>query len=444
VSEDPAPDHPLSILSLAETRRYLRRAHARMMVVFFALLYALGSMLLGGMLTLVRVRGGFTTEILWGNALGQGPWNYPGLLIVAPWGVVSLPFLATLSMILVSVGVGIGISVAILISVRLVRDRKRSASRPGAVGSVAGLTPAMIALVTLGACCSTTAAATAGVGLVAQASGSTLNNLLVNNWYLDVFQVGVVFVALIAQEMLLRVYGGLLGLEPSADAGGSVVTHPAPFGLRLLAGGALRTGLLLAGITWSLAMFADWTTVSPFQASAALWFQWIFQHQLLAIVAILVALFPRAIADLVARPTPRGLGYGVRGGLLLAGISLALWVPPVVAQGGAGGFLNELFGVWGLPAAWGAVTPVFAPGVALYARWGLQYLLLGGFAIALALSPSRTMGPILATLGRTAVAPSGATSGAPVSARSVRVPPAHPTRGAIGESTAGVRGIRDP
>jgi hypothetical protein len=388
----------LSILTLAETRRYLARSHARMMVVFFAVLYALGSMVLGGMLILVHVRGGYTTEILWGNALGTGAWNYPGLLVVAPWGILSLPFLATVSMILVSVGVGIGISVALLIAAQLVRDRKRSAARPGAVGSIAGLTPAMIALVTLGACCSTTAAATAGVGLVAQASGSSLNNLLVNNWYLDLFQLVVVFIALLAQEMLLRVYGGLFGVAPSASGDVPATASPVASAARLVASGGLRAGLLLAGVTWSLAMFAEWTTISPASAGAVLWFQWIFQHQVLAVTAILVALFPAAVSDAFARFRTGFLPYVVRAALLVAGLSLATWVPPLLASGGAGGFLNELFGAWGLPPAWGAVAPVFAPGLTLYARWGFQYLLLGGFAVALGLAPTETLSVATASL----------------------------------------------
>jgi hypothetical protein len=357
-----------------------------MMAVFFAIVYALGTMVLGGMLIIARVPGGYTTEILWGNALGTGSWNYPGLLLVAPWGVVSLPFLATVAMIIVSAGVGIGVSVALVIVVRLLRDRRAAGSGAGTVGTVAGLTPAMIALVTLGACCSTTAVATAGVGLVAQASGSSLNNLLVNNWYLDVFQVSIVYVALIAQELILRVYGGLLGLTGAGAAVGAGPTSlPIPSRPSLTAA-ALRAALLLAGLTWSLAMFAEWTGTSPPLGSGALWFQWVMQHQLLGDFAVAVALFPNAILGALQRSSfaPRVL----RAGLLVAGVSLLVGTPPAVAQAGAPGFLNELFGVAGLPASWGAVSPVFGLGLALIARWGFQYVLLGAFAIAVAVAPA--------------------------------------------------------
>jgi hypothetical protein len=398
VSEEPSPLGSISLLALSEVRRYLRRSHAWMMVAFFSVLYALGSMILGGMLVLAHVPGGYTVWVLWGNALGQGPWNYPGLLVVAPWGVLSLPFLATISMVVVSLGVGVGIAVALLIAASLVRAHGRAGAATGAVGSVAGLTPAMIALVTLGACCSTTAAATAGVGLVAQASGSTVNNLLVNNWYLDVFQMSVVFVSLVAQELLLRVYGGLFGLAPDG-APNRTDAPPPPFDRRWLAGGLLRVGLLIGGVTWALAMLAQWATQSPASASAALWFSWIAQHQLLAWFAIATALFPGPVVTFLsvakARLGPRVL----RAALLVSGVSLAVATPPLLATAGAPGFLNEVFGVWGLSPAWGAVSPVYAPGVALFLRWGIQYLLLGGFAIAVALDPERGLAPALWSTG---------------------------------------------
>ncbi|MGA8543454.1 MAG: hypothetical protein WB947_07975 [Thermoplasmata archaeon] len=418
-----------------------------MMVVFFAILYALGMMVLGNMLILVRISGGYSWEILWGNALGQAPWNYPGFYLVAPWGVVTLPFLATWSMILVSIGVGIGVSMSLLIAARLIRDRRAGAVRPGSVVSVAGLTPAMIALVTLGACCSVTAAATAGVGLVAQTSGSTVNNLLVNNWYLDVFQVAVVFVALVASEMVLEVYGGLFGLEPRGELTGVAAAQPPPLTRRVVAGAALRLTLLIAGVTWSLAGIAEWTTVSPTSASGAFWFQWIFQHQLLAGFAILAALFPGSMAAAFSRRPAGGPTFAVRVGLLVGGLSLAAWVPPALAAGGAPGFVNELFGVWGLPASWGAVAPIYSLGWALYLRWGIQYLFLGGFAVTAALFPRRTFAPIRWSIGIETV------ESAPTDGRAVRsttedeLPGPHSPRGnhtVISDVAPRAQGVQDP
>jgi hypothetical protein len=440
----------LTALSLGETRRFIRTSHARMMVVFFAVLYALGSMLFGAMLILTRVPGGYTTEVIWGNALGIGAWNYPGLLIVAPWGVVSLPFLATISMVLVSIGVGIGVSVAILIAARLIRYRPKAGAHPGAVGSVAGLTPALIALVTLGACCSTTAAATAGVGLVAKASGSSLNTLLVNDWYLDVFQVTVVFIALLAQELLLEVYGGLFGLapDPTSPFGHSAPPAPVPLGPRSIAGGALRAGLLLSGVAWSLAVLAQWTTVSPASASAALWFQWMVQHFVLGGLAIAVALFPRPFLRW-ARAAGGGASIVLaRGAALVGGLTLLTWMPPAVAAAGASGLVNELFGVWGLPAAWGAVSPVYPWGLDLAARWALQYVLLGGFAIAFAVSPRDALAPIQWTIGGKGTGASGvpgvAGDSTPIAVWRPSVPARSPETAAGGATGSAARGDTGP
>ncbi len=397
MSELPGVGSFLSILGLRSIRAYIRRSHAIMMTAFFAIVYALGSMVVGSMLLLTPLSPPYYAEILWTG--GAPAWNYPGVLIVQPWGVITLPFFATFAMIVVSTGVGIGMSVAVLLGIALVRNRRARAGQPATVGSVAGLTPAMIALVTLGACCSTTAAATAGVGLVGQVTGTTTNNLLVNNWFLGVFQMVVVWVALLAQELLLRIYGGLFGIA-SISGGPSTEGHePRRADRKVVASAALRVGLLIGGVTWSLAMVASWTTVSPTTASPTLWFSWLVQHQLISIFAVVAALFPRGLGSAV-EPRLGTLGVGIlRGALLLGGLSLVVGVPPPFADGGAAGFANQLVAVLGGPSAWGASWPVFGPGPALYFNWGVQYLLLGGFAITAGLWPGR----VLAFLRRSAV-----------------------------------------
>ncbi len=395
VPEAPQVGSPLSLLTLRETRRFIGRFRAILLTAAFVIVYAFGSMVLGGMLIFANLGGGYQILPIWGNGLGTDTWSYPALLISAPWGFVELPFFATLSMVVVSIGVGIGMSVAVLLGISLVRTRRRTAGRPAAVGTVAGLTPAMIALVTLGACCSTTAAATAGVGLVAQVSGSTTNNLLLNNWFLGVFQMVVVWTALVAQELVLRVYGGLFGLSgPDTDR-----APVAPrLDRRVALGSVLRAVLLIGGIMWSLAMLVEWTAVGPFNASAALWFRWIVEHQVPAFLAILAALFPSGtLAALRSLGRPSALA--LRGGLVVAGAILLLGAPPPFAGAGIEGLGNELMGVLGLPAAWGAVAPVFAPGLDLYFRWGFQYGLLGGFAVAAGAAPLRAFVPLLWTVG---------------------------------------------
>jgi len=392
------------MLSLRGVRSYLRRSHATGLAVFIAVAYALASMLLGGMLVLAQYSGGYSILILWGNRLGLQNWNYPGLLIEAPWGFVDLPFFATLSMVLVSAGVGLGMAVAVVLGYRLLRDRKATAGRPAAAGTIAGLTPAMIALVTLGACCSTTAAATAGVGLVAAATGSSTSNLLLNNWLLGVFQIVVVYVALIAQELLLRVYGTLFaGNDPGFS------DHPAParpVDLHAVATTALRVTLLAAGVTWALAAVADWTTVDPFAASAALWFNWVVEHFLVSGIAILAGLTPRTLERWSAGIAGTSAGRAVRGALFVGAWTLAVWVPAPLAAAGIEGFGNELLGALGAPAAYGAVAPAFPWGGALLLRWGFQYMLLAGFAGAVALAPVRSLTWLARTESRSSDQPS--------------------------------------
>ena len=376
---------PVGLVTLREIRTFIRRSHARGGVVFFGLLYVLGSLFLGGMVVLGDFPGGYTTYTVWGGTAGA--WNYPGLLIEAPWGVVSLPFFATFAMIVVGVGVGYGMAVAFLLAIQLLKSRATRANGSSAAGAFAGLTPAMISLVTLGACCSTTAAATAGVGLVAQASGTSASNLLLNNRYLGVFQIGMVWVALLAQEMLLVVYRGLFGPSPS-----ELARAPAPRRVdrRFVAAGVLRVVLLGAGLVWALAVLAEWTTVNPATAGAGYWFQWLVQHELVAGLAISYALFPAATGAILVS-WQRGAGWVLSLALLVGGLSLMLWVPPPLPAWGLDGLVNQILGAAGAPANWGAIAPGPVGGLALYLRWGFEYVLLGGFAAVAALAPRRVL-----------------------------------------------------
>ncbi|MCI4365877.1 MAG: hypothetical protein L3K10_07470 [Thermoplasmata archaeon] len=379
---------PAGLLTLREIRSFIRRSSARGGVVFFGLLYVLGSLFIGGMVVFGNIQGGYQVTALWGSANG-GSWNYPGLLIVAPWGVVSLPFFATFAMIVVGVGVGLGMTVAFLLGLQLLRPRTEGRGRTGASGALAGLTPAMISLVTLGACCSTTAAATAGVGLVAQASGTSVSNLLVNNWYLGVFQIVVVWVALVAQEMLLVVYAGLFGRTPIPGlAAGPPLQQP--IDRRFVAAGFVRVGLLAGGLAWGLSVLAEWTTVNPATAGPGFWFQWMVQHELLAGLAIAGALFPRGTLSALSSPA-RGGGRWFRSIVRRGALSL-IWVPPPFPAWGLDGFLNQVLGALGGPASLGAISPGPISGAALLTRWALEYLLVTGFCLAVVSSPRVVLG----------------------------------------------------
>ncbi|HTT74158.1 MAG TPA: hypothetical protein VMG99_08495 [Thermoplasmata archaeon] len=397
----------LSLFALREVRAYIRRSHAIAMTVFFGVVYALGSMTLGGMIVLARLSPPYYTEIIWGQGFNEAWWQFPAFVVWAPWGTIVLPFFATWAAVVVSIGVAIGMAVAVLLSVELVRQRVNRTGTPALVSSAAGLTPAMLALVTLGACCGTTAAATAGVGAIAQITGSNTDNLLTNSWFLGVFQMAVVWVALLAQEMLLEVFGDVLGLSGrSAGSATERATYVPPRrDLRFAAAALLRAALLLAGLTWALAMFVEWTTVSPVTAGAVQWTAWVLEYELVGILAVAVALFPRPIARAFLGAMRHPGTLTVRGLALLGGLALVGWVPPPFSGQGLEGLGNELLYLLGAPASWGAVAPVFGAGPTLLLRWGLQYGLLGGFAIAVALAPARALGFLERTVGTVVPAP---------------------------------------
>lgn len=405
---DEAPSHGLwAILTLRETRRFVRERHGRMMSVFFGVVFALASMWVGEMLILTPLHVAPFAGILWSPGTNPQWWNYPGILVVQGWGVLDLPFLPTWTMIFVSIGVGLGISAAVLLAVELVRMRRSGSARSTAIGSAVGLTPAMIALVTLGACCSTGAAAAAGIGAVAQTTGSTTYTLVTNSWYLSLFQVAVMGIALIAQEQLLFVTRGLFSRNETGT-GGAPAAVPPPLDRRFVAGAILRVALLVGGITWSLAMFADWINVPPQSASAAIWFSWTVQYQLPALVAILAALFPSAIYRAWSTFT-RSWALGLRALLLVAGLSLITWVPPPISSWGIYGLGNEALGILGYSSGWGAVVPATTDPLTVALRWGFQYLLVGGFAVALALAPAIALRPLGWSMGRV-----GSVSAAPI------------------------------
>jgi hypothetical protein len=379
-----------SLLTLERSRSLLRTRVGALMVAFVAVLYAFVSLLVGKMLVLGPTA--FPT-VQSSVVMGDGAaawWNYPALVVTAPGGVLILPFLATVTMIVVSIGVGIGMSVGIVLAYRLLRRPSAGSRRPATLGSVSGLTPAVIALVTLGACCSTTAAATAGIGVVAQATGTTVQSVLLNTWYLNVFQVAVLWVALVAQEQLLAVYGTLLG----ADGAGVAAPERPPVDGRFVIGAALRIGLVVAGVTWSLATVAEWTSGTPPGLSAASVVRWTLQHGFVGLFGVAAGLFGVETYRRLRKTGRTWEGLVLRGLLLVGGLSLATWVPSPLSTWGVYGLGNELMGAGGWPASWGAVVPPQLGVLPLALRWLLQFGLLGGFAVIAAISPERAFLPL--------------------------------------------------
>jgi hypothetical protein len=188
-----------------------------------------------------------------------------------------------------------------------------------------------------------------------------------------------------------------LGLGPSTSGPADAPPSPSRIDRRLLASAALRLALLGAGLTWSVSMFVQWFSISPVSASPTLWFQWLGEHQLVAGAAIGVALFPREATRGMLRVAARPSGWLMRGLLVVSGGALAVGTPPPLAGWGAYGLGNALLGAAGAPASWGAVSPGASSGLALGLSWAFQFVLLGGFAIALAVRPEAALRSMLWT-----------------------------------------------
>ncbi len=372
----------LSLASLERTRALLRNRRARLLVIAIALAYVLLSMLIGQMLTFPGFTGPFFATVQW---TGSPWWDFPELFVFNAGVALDLLLLPTVTMVLVSAGVGIGATAALFTAVPRLRDGPQAAGREAATSSAAGASAAITGLATMGACCCTTCASAAGVAVVAAASGTNIALLLSQTWYLDLFQLVVVGLALMAQERSLRLPAEYCRVPPRMDRG-------------FVLGSALRIALLLAGITWSLAMFVEWVEVSPVTAGPALWYHWIVEHQLLALAAVAAGMFPKEAAAWIRGVYVRTEGWALRALLVVGGVTWAIGVPPPLSGSGLGGFVNELLGILGAPASWGAVAPDVAFGPALLFHWAFQHLLLGAFALLLAVLPRVALAPLLRTV----------------------------------------------
>lgn len=195
----------LRTLTLPRSSALLRGGWGRTLAVGGALVYAVVAMLAGQMLQLVPTGHTWSLGVDWGTRAAAW-WDFPALVLVAPGGDLVLPFFTTLSMVLVAFGIGFGMAVGVRLAGRFVRDRRPENLEVVAPSAFVGLTPAMVGLLTLGACCSTAAAATAGVLADAPTAGISNALLLGDAWYLGVLQLGVVGAALLSQELLLSAY----------------------------------------------------------------------------------------------------------------------------------------------------------------------------------------------------------------------------------------------
>lgn len=284
--EEPQGRNWPGVLRFARTRALLAGPRARLLALGVAIVYLALSLVAGGM-----VRPAEAGPVV-GPQLTLGSWT------------VLLPLGATATMLLVALIVGVGMGAGVLLACRLFVVQRTPSARARALGPLASMTPAMLAALTFGACCSTAAAAWAGLGAVS--AGGSLG------WLLSVGQVGVLFASLLAQEGLLALFPGLTPSPTPLPK----VRRPYP----LARGGPslvrARTVLLAASATWAVLLLVKMASPGSFAVpgSVALW---------------IVALAP--VAFLVAG---RALGFeGPLGGLrvvsllLLPGLASGLPLP---------------------------------------------------------------------------------------------------------------------
>lgn len=387
-------DDVVSLATLRRTRALLRTRRGRLAVAGISVAYLLVSMLIGQMMTFPTLQGRALVDV---KLSGDPAWDFPELFLFTSGFAVDLFFLPTLTMVLVSLGVGIGATAAMFTVAPRLRGHSTGTGRAARVTSTAGASTAVVGLATMGACCCTSCAGTLGVAVIAAASGTSTAGLLRESWYLDLFQFVVVAVALLAQERALRPSSDSCPVPPRIDG-------------RFVVGALLRISLLIAGITWSLAMFVEWIYKPPLSATPFMWYHWIFEHQALSAVAIAAGMFPKELARWIRRLYRNLEGWALRVVLLEAGITWGIWVPPVMTGLGLGGLLNEILSFFLVPVSWGAVAPDSALGPALVFHWIFQHALLAGFAILVAVRPDVALAPLMATVEGAGPDPVGRTT----------------------------------
>ena len=279
--------------ALRQTRALVTGRRGATVAALIGGVYAAVSLLAGNMLQFAPTGAhGLTLRIL-ENPASPLWWNYPAVFVEFPSGVLLLPFLASVTMIVASVGVGLGMAAGLLFAVRLLREWRRGRQDGGPVSALAGFTPAMVAVLTLGACCSTTAAAAAGLGAVAFASGVSVTTVAANAWYLNILQLAVLGLALLAQEGLLSVYAGIVGEGVRAGTTSdrpTVSRTQAPFGLL-----AVRSLLVGGGLIWALGLLLVVETASGRPTPTASFGTALLEHLGPGSAAVVAGLYPSGV-----------------------------------------------------------------------------------------------------------------------------------------------------
>lgn len=381
--------HVRSAALLRNTRELLRSPWAKLLAVVIGIVYAFISLVAGYMLEFLHEGvSGVTVQVV-ANPYSAAWWNYPAVIIEAPSGILVLPFLATVTMVLVGSGVGLGMGAGLVLASRVLRERSLARRGMGATGALAGLTPAMVALLTLGACCSTSAAAAAGIGAVAQASGATYDQLVANAWYLNVFQVAVLGIALLAQEQLLSIFPSLVRARSTgADEQPSEISERRLRARRVgPVRGIVRLSLLIAGALWSVSVLLEWSSAPATGSVVGAVIGGLLQRPFVGVTIVLASLMPAELLSVASLPSFRRWIALYRALLLVCGLSLVVGVPPPLPGWGLGGVGNQVLAARGVGPPWGGTGPPVGAGPELLVILATFELLLGTVSIILALLP---------------------------------------------------------
>jgi hypothetical protein len=375
------------LLTLRRTRALVRERRGRTVAVGIGLTYAVIALFAGYMLEVVPTGASGLCVSLLTNPYSPAWWNYPALLVVAPQGVLVLPFFTTIAMVAVSAGVGLGMGAGLLLAIRFFRSWKLArAGRPSA-SSLVGITPAMVALLTLGACCSTSAAAAGGIGAIAVASGTTYNEVLLNSWYLNVFQIAVLAIALVAQEQLIAVYQSLPGPRSESVSIPAAKDGSTRTGVRAVKV-VLRFALVVAGTLWMLSWLLVWASPPPGEPATGLLVGGLVQHGLVGGAAVAAGLLPGVVAGTSPK---RGVVRAVRVLLFASGASVIVGVPPPLSTWGIYGLGNVLLSSAGAPASLGGGVSIAGGDFAAFMGLAALCALPGLFSIIIATHPARVL-----------------------------------------------------
>jgi hypothetical protein len=225
---------------------------------------------------------------------------------------------------------------------------------------------------------------------VAVASGTSYDQILLNSWFLNVFQIMVLGIALIAQELLIGIYAGLVKTVPTEAP--SPVEAPRSAARRFRAPVlAIRVFFIVAGTLWVLSGLVGLTAHASSATFPGFLVGDLLQHGFVGVIAIAAGLTPSLLLGLSTQDQRARVVRAGRALLLVGGASIAVGVPPPLTGWGLSGFGNYLLGAVGVPTRMGGVMPPGGGGVVLDLGIASLYALLGVLAVLLALYPDRML-----------------------------------------------------